>query len=169
MPADRSAQRPSSEAAAGQDRSLVVDLSRDLVETLAPEELVVFPAVSAAFFDDPKSLDSKATDTMLGSGVEGTVVLLTPVVMAVMAEVTAFLRSELPKALPHVVGTVAEEGIRTIFRKFHKRETAAPALTRDQLDRIRSIVFEVARLARLSERQARLLADAVIGSLVVDP
>ncbi len=171
MSADSPRQQPSRQrAAAASDRDLVVELSRDLVASLAPEEMTVFRSVSVAFYETPRRLSSESKDDMLGFGAEDAVVLLTPVVLSVMGQVVDFLRSEIAKALPQVVSNVADEGIRGLFRKFHGRDEAAsavPALTEEQLFRVRSIAFEKARQSRITENRARLLADAVVGSLVL--
>jgi hypothetical protein len=97
-------------------------------------------------------------------------VLLTPVVLAVMGPVIDFLRSEIAKALPQALSKVVEEGVRGLFRKFHEGDGAAsalPALTHEQLSRVWSIAFEKARQARITESRAKLIADAVVGSLVL--
>lgn len=170
MPADSPDQQSAGRRAAASDRGLVVELSRDLVASLAPEEMAVFPSVSAAFFESPRKLKSKSRDDMLGFGADGAVVLLTPVVLSVIGQVIDFMRSEMAKALPQVLSNVTEEGIRGLFRKFHDRDSAAsavPAFTEEQLSRVWSIAFEKARQARITENRAKLLADAVVGSLVL--
>jgi hypothetical protein len=152
------------------ERSLVVEVSRDLVATLAPGEMAVFRPVSTAFYDDPAKLRSETGDAMLGFGPGEVVILITPVVLTVMGEVVSFLVSEVGKALPQAMSTSIDGGVRALFRKFHSPGDAPSAvhgLTHDQLARVRSIAFEKARQGGVSEHRAELLADATVGSLVL--
>jgi hypothetical protein len=154
------------------DRVLVVEVSRDLVASLAPGEMAVFRPVSNAYFDDPGRLSSETGDAMLGFGPGEVVMLLTPIVLSVMGEVIGYLRSDIAKALPRAMTDTVEDGLRGVFRKFHGAGGApapVPGLTHEQLSRVRAIAFEKARQGGMSENRAQLLADATVGCLVLAP
>jgi hypothetical protein len=159
-------------SAGAADRVLVVEVSRDLVAALAPGEMAVFRPVSDAFFDNPARLKSETGDAMLGFGPGEVVMLLTPIVLSVMGEVINYLRSDIAKAVPRAMSDSIEDGVRSVFRKFHAGDAApapVPGLTRDQLSRVRSIAFDRARQGGMSENRANLLADATVGCLVLAP
>jgi hypothetical protein len=153
-----------------EERALVIDVSRDVVAELAPGEIAVFRPVAKAFYEDPRRLTSETGDAMLGFGPGEAVTLLTPIVLAVMGEVVAFLRADLAKAIPRAMADSLEDSLRALFHKFHGGEgpaAAVPPLTHEQLSRVRAIAFDKARQGGLSERRAELLADATVGSLVL--
>jgi hypothetical protein len=159
-------------AAAPVDRELVLEVSRELVASLAPEEMPLFRPVSTAFFADPRRLSSESRDDMLGFGPGEAVTLITPVVISVVVEVIGLVRSELARDASRQVAQGVEDVVRRLFRKpgeGHAPQPAAPELTREQLARVRSVAFEKARQGGLGERRAQLLADATVGSLVLSP
>ena len=158
------------------DRELIVDVSRDLVATVAPEEMVLFRPMSTAYFDAPDRLAQPPRDDMLGFGAGDAVVALTPVALSVMGAVLTYLRHEVAEATGKEVTQIIDERVRAMFRRFHRGDqTAAPAsgaapapgLSREQLAEVSRLAFEHARTMHLSEVRARLLADAVVGSLVL--
>jgi hypothetical protein len=148
----------------------VIEVSRDLVASLAPEEMALFRPVSSAFFEDPRRLSSESKDDMLGFGVAEVVTLDTPVVLSVVMEVITLIRSELARESSQAVSKSLEVGVRGMFRRVrggHAPPPAVPGLTRDQLARVRSVAFEKARQGGIGEHRAQLLADATVGSLVL--
>lgn len=75
-------------------------LSRDLVGLLAPHELPLFKATSAAYRQDPDAVFGGRPDREhpLGFGQTGEVVALTPAILAIMTPVIAFVAQELAAA-----------------------------------------------------------------------
>lgn len=153
------------------DRALIVEVSRDVVAAMAPEEIPLFRPLSAAYFDAPKRLDQAPKDDMLGFGGGEVVVALTPVVLSVLGEVLVYLRHELAQAAAKDVTGAVDGGVHALFRRVRPAVQAAPArpaaLSREQLAEVGRLAFERARAMRVSEGRARLLADAVVGSLVL--
>src|ERR1700730_18293191 len=130
------------------DRALVIEVSRDLVASLAPEEMVLFRPVTSVYFEDPRRLSSESKDDMLGFGVGEVVTLITPVVLSVVMEVITLIRSELVRESSQAVSRSVEDGARGRFgrgRGGHAPPPAVPRLTREQLARVRSVAFEKAR------------------------
>jgi hypothetical protein len=150
--------------------ALVEQLARSAVTQAAPEELPLFRPTSEAYFDDPESLGKTGSgDRVLGFGVEAAAVLVTPVALTVARDVLNFI-------VEQVRGRARETG-RDIFDRLADRllgrggernEPDDPAdreLTDEQLEQVRTLALEKARLLKLSPEKAQLLADSLVGSL----
>ena len=153
------------------DRALIVEVSRDVVAAVAPEEIVLFRPMSAAYFDAPDRLGQAPKDDMLGFGASEAVVALTPVALSVISAVITYLRGEVARATGKEVGQIVDEQVHALFRRFHHGEQgAAPTpsgLSKDQLAAVGRLAFEHARALHVGEGRAHLLADAVVGGLVL--
>lgn len=153
------------------NKELIYELSRDVVIQIAPQELPLFRAHSEAYFKDPqKALQSQsAKDEMLGFGPSGAVVLLTPIALAVISDVIAFLVEEFKKAAQGESASWIYDTVKAMFKKFRpaeKEEKEKPmSLTPEQLAQVRHIVVKKARQLKLSDERARTLADTVVGGL----
>ena len=109
----------------------------------------------------------------LGSGIGGTVTLITPVVLLVITKVLDHLADKVGER-------VADRGpgaMRRIWRRLLRRRrppellspAVVPMLTAGQLAEVRQVAFDTARRAGLREAKAELLADALVGGLVQSP
>jgi hypothetical protein len=69
--------------------AFVVDFGRDIVCELAPDELSVFDAVSAAYLRNPRRVLTRRSrpGSVLGSGIDTVVLALSPVALAVATAV----------------------------------------------------------------------------------
>jgi hypothetical protein len=158
-----------------ENEQLIADIARDLVSQIAPQELPLFRASSEAYFKDPeKALQSQsAKDDMLGFGAGDAVVLLTPIVLATLNEVVKFVVEEAKKSVQGEGAAWIQQSIKAVFKKFHQSEAGdkkkPAALTVEQLAQVRKIAFNKARQLKLSEDRAKILADAVVGSLATAP
>jgi hypothetical protein len=140
-----------------------VELARDLVQRLAPEEQELFGVISTAYQRDPDRFaqPGRGRDEMLGFGIETAATLLTPVLLAALGDVMKYLAGELGEAI----------GVRGWFRRRFGRKPAAatapaPAtLDAAQLARVRQIVLDKCRQAELPDARAQLVADGVVGAL----
>jgi hypothetical protein len=162
------------------DNQLVSDVARELVLQLAPQELPLFRANSAAYFQDPEKAlaGQKGKDEMLGFGSGEVVVFLTPIALTVATEVVKFLVEEVKKSAKDESSAIIGDMVKRVFKKFKLAEKkddkkkdekkTSPALTPDQLGQVRDIALRKARQLKLSEARAKLLADAVVGSLAVN-
>lgn len=153
---------------------LVADLAREQVAKIAPEELPLFRVTSEAYFKDPEGTLERASiedEKLAFGGVEVGVIFLTPFVMPVAKEVVEFLIGEVKMHLRSESSGLIGEYVKKLFRKFRpaqEDEEMPPPLTLDQARRVRDRAFEKARQLKLSEEQAGLLADSLVGSLVTE-
>ena len=165
-------------AESSDDRELIVEVSRDVVAAVAPEEMVLFRPMTTAYFDAPDRLRQAPKDDLLGFGAGDAVVALTPVALSVISAVLTYIRREVAQATNKEVTQIIDEQVRALFRRFHRGEpgaapahgaapAAAPGLSKEQLAEVGRLAFEQARAMHVPEGRARLLADAVVGSLVL--
>ncbi len=154
------------------ERDLIAEMSRDVVADVAPDELPLFGMNSTAYFKNPKkALESReGQDDPLGFGIEAVIPLLTPVIIAVVTEVITHLEQSLSSHVASGAEGLVGSGLRSIFKRGAKG-AAAPAaqLSPAQLAEVRDIAFKKARQLKLPETQAAMLADSVVGGLVVAP
>jgi hypothetical protein len=151
---------------------LVSEVSRQLVQEIAPEEILIFRAVSEAYMKDPSKVESQGgKDEMLGFGVGEAVVYLTPYILATTGAVVQFLVVEVQKALKTESSGFISDVVKKMFKLVHKdgqpkqEGSAEVVLTPEQLARVREIAFEQARQLKVSETKAGLLADSLVGRL----
>ena len=151
---------------------LIVELTKAVVAQTAPQELPILPATARAFFKDPDaaSRPGKQRDDMLGFGVDS-LTLITPTVLAVATAVVRFLVDEVAKSVKAEGAGVIRAMVHRLFRRDETEDSenlpAKPELSREQLAEIRQLAFEKASELRLPPDQAGMLADSMVGSLVL--
>jgi hypothetical protein len=165
-----------------EQQQIIVAATRDLIAELAPQELPLVSPISTAYFADPeRTLQRRASsDQPLGFGVPAEVVtLLTPIALAVLSEVVAFLVAEIRKSTSSETTVLVNELVRRLFKKLRGPDAAAPApsttseatgrlaLSRAQLVQVREIALQKARELGLAGNRAELLADSLVGGLAV--
>jgi DNA replicative helicase MCM subunit Mcm2 (Cdc46/Mcm family) len=147
----------------------VTEFARDLLTQLAPQEKALFRSISESYFKNPEKTlsDNKTKDEMLGFGAAETVTLLTPVVLAVSGDVIKFLLVEAQKAMQSESTTFINETVKSWFGKFRQKDDkkSPPPLTPEQLEQVRKIATKKAQQLKLSEKNTKLLAEAIVGSL----
>jgi hypothetical protein len=158
------------------DRDLLEELARTILEHSAPEELVIFEETSEEYFRDPEGvLHPARRDEALGFGLD--LALLTPYVLAVATPVLTFLLQTVTAAAKEEATPRVRELVRRLFNRGGGEGTAggpgedggdAPvALTGEQARQVREVALARATDLGLPAEQARLLADSVVGGLVV--
>ncbi|MEU8036898.1 hypothetical protein [Streptosporangium sp. NPDC049078] len=142
----------------------MLDVVRDVVAKVAPEELVLVDGL--AVLDDDAVMRRlgrrRGRREPLGFGLGEVAVLVTPVVWLVVDEAARRIGSE--------AGGSAAKGTKAILRKLLRKRTPAvvvPALTREQLAEVHQQVVETAMKHGLEDSRARLIADAVAGRLAL--
>jgi hypothetical protein len=149
----------------------VAEIARDVLIQLAPQEKALFRPISESYFRNPEKTlaENKAKDEMLGFGAAEAVTLLTPVILAVSVDVIKFLVAEAQKALQSESSSLINETVKAWFGKFRQTDEkkTPPPLTADQLEQVRKIAIKKAQQLKLSEKNTKLLADAIVGSLAV--
>lgn len=151
------------------DRALLEELARSILEHSAPEELVIFEETSEQYFHNPDAvLHPARRDEAVGFGLD--LALLTPYVLAVAAPVLSFLVQTVTSAAKEEAAPHVKELVRRLFnRSTDKRATTDQnsALTGEQAREVREVALARATDLGLPVEQARLLADSVVGGLVV--
>lgn len=151
---------------AATQQQLVTELAALVLDVMAPEELPLLPETAQEYFAEPDAvLDPARHDEALGFGLS--VELLSPYVLAVVAPAVQFLLSTLAGAVKQEARPRLEALVRRVFRSRGQKHPDAIALTRDQARHVREITIDRARAVGMGESRAALLADAVVGSLVV--
>lgn len=166
----------------GSLKTLITEVARGVVTPLAPEELPLFQATSAAFFKDVQHIlkvlaDQRRPAEMLGFGVEGRTGSITPAVLGVTTEVVQFMAERVKEARPEESDEVVAELVKKIFGRpqpeGEEGKEAPPLLFvaekcipnwechPDRITEVRHFAFERACRFGLPEDQARRLADAL--------
>jgi len=153
-----------------EQRVLVTELAEAVLDQTAPEELLIFDETAEEFFQNPeRMLNRKSPDEPVAFGLE--IALLTPYVLAVVGPVVSFLISVVTDSVKEASKTATGEWVRSLFkRKADASATAAssvPGLTKEQAQQVHEIAYERATTLGLSEATAQLLADSVIGGVLV--
>jgi len=167
---------------AQEQKTLVVELSRDVVRRIAPEEIPIFQATSRAYFEDPDRVIEGTDDKqeMVSFGIPEVVNLLTPTVLGVVTEVIKVIAVDSTKTTST---TVIVAWFRRLLRRIFgtgastsngagaegseaARTKLPPRLPPERLDQVRQVAFDKARQLQLDEARANLLADSIIGGLM---
>jgi hypothetical protein len=140
---------------------IVGSLGRELVSDLAPEELPLYPSLLSQFQGVKRGRggNKSSDDQLLGFGAAEALTMVTPVILAFTSSIWQALVAEAAQSAAH--GVV--EYVRSHLPGHH--EAATPPLTADQLQFVRTVAEREARRLDISEGQAGLLADAMIGVL----
>jgi hypothetical protein len=159
-------ERLSSEA----ENELVAELARLALEEAAPEELVLFPETAEEYFQDPQAvLDPGRRDEALGFGLD--IAMLTPYVLAVAIPVIRFLISTVAEAVGEEAKPLLIRMVRRLFRQSGPASEAADEasvpLSAEQARQVRELAYQRAKGLGLEDDRAVLLADSVVGGLLV--
>ena len=139
---------------------IVGSLGRELVSDLAPEELPLYPSLLSQFQGARRGRGGKSSDDqILGFGAAEALTMLTPVILNFTSSFWQALVAEAARSSVHGV----LECVRAHLPGRH--EAAPPPLTADQLKLVRTVAEREARRLDISEGQAGLLADAMVGLL----
>jgi hypothetical protein len=166
------------------ETALIAELARDAIQQVAPQELWRFRAASQTYFDDPDQalIPETDKDEMLGFGAGQQVALMTPIALAMATQMVKFVVEEVASSVKAESPSVIQRYVRMIFGKVApqvddaqtKEESsttvAAPvSLTSEQLARVRQVALDTAHRLNLADDRAALLADSLVGGLVVQP
>jgi hypothetical protein len=140
---------------------IVGSLGRELVSDLAPEELPLYPSLLSQFQGAKRGRRGKdsSDDQLLGFGAAEALTMLTPVILNFTSCFWQALVAEAAQSSVH--GVLAH--VRSHLPGHH--EAAAPPLTREQLELVRTVAERQGRRLHLPETQVGLLTDAMVGAL----
>jgi len=152
------------------DHELAADVGRDLVARIAPRELPLFRPISEAYFADPERAEraGEAGEEMLGFGVGGAEVMLTPIVLAVVTQVIGYLGEQVTAAARAEGASLSKEWVRWCFGKAPRPpggEASPPHLSPAELQLVHKQAVEKGLQLGLPPATAQLLSDALVGSL----
>ena len=143
----------------------VADVARTLIEEIAPQEMPLFQATSAAYFKNPRRArgGQSGRDEMLGFGAGEGATFLTPIILITATKVIEFAMGpaqEVPKT--------GLSGLMSGFMK--KRQTQAatqppPPLTPERVARARELAVETLRQHNFPEDKIDSVADTLIAKL----
>jgi hypothetical protein len=148
---------------------LVAALAREVVAGASPGELPLFRATSAAYMRDPQSVlePRQGGEQSLGFGVEAAVLLITPAALQAARGVLEFLVSQVTEAAKSETSDQIRARVHRLFDRDAEAKPDAAALRPEQLARVREIAFAAGIQAQLPEREANLVADAMVGRLAL--
>jgi hypothetical protein len=139
------------------DQELLVELARDLVGAIAPEELPLFAAMSKAWFADPTRVQMNQGDDVLAFGVAEAAALLSPVLLAAATQALNYAGEQLGRDVAAAsVGWLREQ----LRHLFHRQESGV-SLDARQIAQVRAITLETARKFRIPKAKATEIADAM--------
>jgi hypothetical protein len=151
---------------ADETEEIVRSVGYELVSRLAPEELPLYPSLVTQFQGAKRGRGGKASsdDQMLGFGAAEAVTMLTPAILSFTSSFWKALVAEAAKSSAHGV-------VKYVKPRLPGRHEAAagPPLTPDQLQLVRTVAEREARRLDISDDQAGLLADAMVGVLTASP
>jgi len=160
--------------ATGPDRDLVEEFAKQVLAEIAPEELAVFDETAEEYRDDPQGvLTATGRDEAVGFGLE--LALLTPYVLAVAGSVLGYLVTTFSDAAKTEAKPAITDLVHRLFRRgdgdgkaTHDRPDQAKVnLTAEQAAQVRKVALARAHDLRLSDSNAHLLAEAIVGGLNV--
>ena len=151
------------------DEQLVRELAQSVLEQTAPEELLLFDETAAEYFADPRGvLDARGRDEPVGFGLD--LAMVTPVVLAALTPVVQYLLSVATDALKTEVQPVVVRWVRALLHKGQdspEERAPTPALTPAQAAHVRQLSRDRAVQLGMSQADADLLADSVVGGMAV--
>ncbi len=144
---------------------LVTEIAHGLIVQFATQELPLFQETSEAYFKNPgrmlKGLEGK--DEPLGFGLVeiSSAIVMSPIVLAIVDEVTKALAEEIPAS-----GFV-KNLVKKLFPGSKEQKNAPSRFTHEQMEQVHKQALKSARQFNLPESQAALLADALVGRLAL--
>lgn len=145
---------------------IVGSIGRELVSRLAPEELPLYPSLVKQSQAAKHGRGGRASsdDQLLGFGAAEAMTMFTPVILTFSGSFWKALVAEAAQDSAH--GVI--ERLKGHLPGRHETAAAAP-LTPVQLQLVRTVAEREARRLDISESQAGLLADAMVGVLTAPP
>ena len=155
--------------ASAEERLLAVELAAVVLEEAAPDEVPALDDLSAEFFADPQRAvqrDDRDESLALGAELE----LLTPYVLAVAVPLVQWLGSLVADGAKEALTPLVADRIRSLFRRRSRAQAAAvpgEGLSAEQARTAWQITVDRLRASGVPDAQARSIAEAVAGALVV--
>lgn len=151
-----------------EERELATELAREAAGGVAPTEVLLFDEIAAEFWKDPGSaVRDGAGPEAVGFGIDAA--LVTPVLLAMAMPVIKELAAQLGAAVKEKAGTrltvLVRRALRLPVTGPPEVLDEVPALSREQLGRVRDAAAKEARRLGVEPPVAAVLADAITGRL----
>jgi hypothetical protein len=161
----------------GADRRVVVDLAREVVAEVAPDELGLFPERCRAYFRRRKGHGRDP----LAMGIEAWTSVATFAVLSTVQSVLVFVAAEFRKGVEEEGASTIRAWIKRGFRRLapptgepdsavvvvDPGEPRGIPWTEEQLGRIREHAYRQAREFNVPPARASKLADTIVAKLVL--
>ena len=148
-------------------RETINEISYNIINDIAPEEIDMFEEISEAYFSDPAVFEKKKSgDDPIGFGIEGIMEMFSPAVMTVVTTVVTYIATEAFGAAKGALTDELKAKIKSLFNKKAEKKDDA-ALTPEQLKTVHEKAVSRGISLNLSEEQANNLANALIASMVI--
>jgi len=150
-------------------QNIIKEISQNVVEKIAPEEIEMFDEISDAYFNNPKLLEPKyhkEKDDPIGFGVEGIVEMMSPAAISVVTTVVGYIITQVWGATSSVLLDEYKSKLKSLFKKDNNGKNAVP-ISKEQLKEIKEKAMQQALASHLSEEQSNNLANALIASIVI--
>lgn len=160
-------------APSNDERRLATELTALVLEQTVPEELLILDQTAEDYFTDPRAvLNPARRDEPLGFGID--VSLMAPYVLAIAVPVVQYLASLVADGVTEAATSAVADRVRRFFRRAPSvatlslaQDAPTPALlSSDQARWIHQVTEQRARVLGVPDDQARVLADAVVSSLI---
>lgn len=154
---------------ANEDRGLITELSKQIVEQIAPEETDLFDELMASYFADPSPPDLTADprDDPLGFGLNELMIAVTPAAAAVASAAIAFVMSVLAKAARDEGAEQIRRRLKSALQSKRNVEGNSLTLTPSQLETLLTITRETAGRYGMDPEQSDAMANAVLVALLL--
>lgn len=150
------------------DSELIVQLSRELLEEVAPEELDLFDELATEYHANPVPPDRSARtrDDALGFGLDAELIAISPAVIAAMTACLNFIVGIISESLKNQGETFINAQLKKLFEG-KKPTDSSLSLDTEQLRHVRKLTLHEARRFGMGKAEADKLADALIGRLAM--
>lgn len=156
-----------------QGRSLIVEVSRQIVDQVAPEEADLFDELLAEYDAGhfPTVTEPAEIDDPLGFGIGEALSLATPAVVAAVSGVLTYIARETLETIKTEGAAVVRARVATALKRASGKtpaDTDPPLqLTREQLRTMRTLAKQKGEEFGMSADDAGHMAEALIGAVVL--
>jgi hypothetical protein len=151
-----------------EDRVLIMELSKEVIAEVAPEELDLFDQLVEEYYDDPTPPDlaAQADDDALGFGLGGVLAASTPAATAMATAVLGLAVQMVVQAFQDESSDFIRGRVKALFNKSDGKEKPggeeALSFSREQLKKAREIALQEAMKYGIDQDEAGRMADAML-------
>lgn len=152
---------------AGDQRQIVALIAQRAARAEAPEELVLFDEMADEFFAAPDAVTrGNGRDEAVGFGLD--LAMVTPYLLAMASAAVGAVGTMVRDAVTEQGSEALGGAIRRLLRIGGDKASVTP-LTDGQARQLRKVALDRGRALGLDDSRAAVLADAVVGGMLVRP